>query len=69
MMTDFDGDGFPDDEDLCQFGAGVNGDEFNNSSLVDGCIVPIPANDYRGLMLLALLLMTLGVVALRRTVR
>ena len=68
MMTDFDGDGFPDDTDLCPFGAGDIADQFNNDSLVDGCIVPIPATDYRGLMLLTLLLMTLGGAAIRRTI-
>jgi len=69
MMTDFDGDGFPDDEDLCPFAPGDVADQPNNTALLNGCAISIPATDYRGLMVLMLLLMTLGAATIRRNAR
>jgi hypothetical protein len=67
LMTDFDGDGFPDDEDVCPRDAGTVGDQPNNTTLIDGCIRAIPAMDYRGLMVLMLVLMTFGAATIRRS--
>jgi predicted extracellular nuclease len=68
LMTDFDGDGFADDEDLCPYAPGDVADQPNNTTLLNGCAVPIPATDYRGLMLLVLMLMTFGAATIRRNV-